>query len=107
MDQSEKIAVSMTAEQWKTIRFLAIRGAASEYEAELRRSSRRAEELLRKADEIQGRPPREFTHRHDEHCYKDFVEIVQAFTEALTPAFPELQQPREIPPQHPTTHSTE
>jgi hypothetical protein len=104
MDQSEeKIAVELTAKQWRTIQFLAIRGATSEYEAELRRSSRHVEIMLRKADELLGRPPRVAAHRHDEHCYKDFADIVQALTDALTPSIPELQQPRETPQPHPTS----
>lgn len=109
MDQSEeKIAVELTAKQWRTIQFLAIRGATSEYEAELRRSSRHAEELVRKADELLGRPPRvPTTHRHDEHCYKDFADMVQALTDALIPSIPELQEPRETPPPHPTSPTTE
>lgn len=97
----------MTAEQWRTIYFLAIRGASSEYENELRQSTRRAEELLRKGDELAGRPPRPFSHRHEAHCFSDFVTVMAQFKEAITPAFPEVERPQETLPPHPTSPTAE
>jgi hypothetical protein len=98
MDELKKIAVELTAAQWKTIRYLAISGAGAEFEAECRRMSRRVEESLAAA---RGEKP---PHRHDEACFKDFAATLQALTAALLPAIPEFQpQPRETLPPHPTS----
>lgn len=96
MDE-KKIAVEMTAAQWKTIRFLAISGAKAEYAVEVERLSRRVAEALAAA---RGEKP---PPRHDEDCFENFVATVQDFTAALLPAIPEIQQPREIPRLHRTS----